>query len=93
MMLMMITPTIRLSKEKIQVAVFRCLNCYFTEQSNLVLFGSGFKEVRGSQMSCAQYKKALWMVRTPLTGSELPVTGGVPRETGCYSQGGFQLRH
>lgn len=37
-------------------------------------------------------RKALWTVRAPLTGNELPVTGGVPREAGCHYQRGLQLR-
>lgn len=29
-------------------------------------------------------RKALWIVRAPLIGNELSVTGGVPREAGCH---------
>lgn len=59
LLLLMTTVTIQFSKEKIQMALFRCLNCCFTEESNLVLFGSSCNEVTGSPDSCAQYKKGL----------------------------------
>lgn len=57
LLLMMTTASIQFSKEKIQMALFRCLNCCFTEESNL--FGSSCNEVTGSPDSCAQYKKGL----------------------------------
>lgn len=59
LLLMVTTDSIQFSKEKIQMALFRCLNCCFTEESNLVLFGSSCNEVTGSPDSCAQYKKGL----------------------------------
>lgn len=52
MMMMMITTAIKFSKEKIQIAIFRCLNCYFMEESNLVLLGSSGNKII-SQFSCA----------------------------------------
>lgn len=51
-MMMMITTAIKFSKEKIQIAIFRCLNCYFMEESNLVLLGSSGNKII-SQFSCA----------------------------------------
>lgn len=59
LLMMMTTATIQFSRKKIQMALSRCLNCCFTEESNLVLFGSSCNEVTGSPDSCAQYKKGL----------------------------------
>lgn len=58
MMMTMITTAIKFSKEKIQIAIFRCLNCYFMEESNLFLLGSSGNKVI-SQFSCGKYKKVL----------------------------------
>lgn len=44
-MVMLIMTTIKFSKEKVQIAIFRCLKCCFIVKSNLVLFGSGDNEV------------------------------------------------
>ena len=79
MMMMMITTTIKFSKEKIQIAVVRCLNCCFMEESNLALFSSSGNKVTRSQISVLAIRKASWIVKAPFTGKELPVAGGMPR--------------